>query len=438
VVRGNLAVVIGLAALRYRPAFRSRAALERWQQRRFDRFARDMLARSPFYQPYVGRPLADYPLVDKTVMMDHFDRINTEGLARDPLMSLALRAESTRDFTPTHRGFSVGLSSGTSGRRGLFVASRRERELYAAAVLAKGMPGSVFRRQRIALLLRANNQLYEATGTGRTTFRYFDLQAPFSDHFDRLQLLDPTILVGPPQALRLIAEAQRSGRIHIAPDKVVAGGEVLEPIDADVIRQAFRRRVDQVYQATEGFLGITCQHGTLHLNEDLIIFERVWVDRAKRYFVPRVTDLFRSTQPIVRYRLDDVLVEREQPCPCGSVLVGLSRILGRMDDVMFLPRQTDGRLVPMFPDLVRDALALRSTVVSDYRVVQLSPTSIALRVEGPDGAAAWAAAVAEVRRAIARLDLYQPILTEGEPIQRDPGRKLRRVERRFSVASFSP
>ena len=75
-------------------------------------------------------------------MLDAFDRMNTRRLRRDELMALALEAENTRDFTPLHGEFSVGLY-GTSGRRGLFVVSRAERERYAGVVLAKGLPRSV-------------------------------------------------------------------------------------------------------------------------------------------------------------------------------------------------------------------------------------------------------------------------------------------------------
>ena len=383
-----LAVFFHYLRARHARTFTSRDDLVRWQARQFDRFARNVLTRSPFYRPFAGRPLAEYPVVDKAAMLDAFDRMNTRRLRRDELMALALEAENTRDFTPLHGEFSVGLSSGTSGRRGLFVVSRAERQRYAGVVLAKGLPRSIVHRQRITLLLRANNQLYESARGGRISFRFFDLLTDISEVLAGLAAYRPDVLIGPPQALCLVAQAQSAGQIQLAPSKVIAGGEVLDPADQALISQAFSRPVDQIYQATEGFLGITCAHGTLHLNEDYILFEREWIDRVSRRFMPIITDFTRSTQPIVRYRLDDVLVERESPCPCGSVSTAIERIEGRADDILFLPRIAGGHLTPVMPDFVRDALAPCQPVLSDYRVVQHAPDRFELRTEGADPGAA--------------------------------------------------
>ena len=162
------------ARTRHSPRFRSAAALARWQEERFQLFAERVLAKSPFYAPYVGRPLADYPLVDKSLMVANFDRMNTRGLKRAEIMDLALASERSRDFKPMLGDISVGLSSGTSGNRGLFAVSPKERRLYIGVALARCLPGSILGRYRIALLLRANNTLYEAAGkSGRIAFRFY-------------------------------------------------------------------------------------------------------------------------------------------------------------------------------------------------------------------------------------------------------------------------
>jgi putative adenylate-forming enzyme len=428
----SLAILAQYLCVRHGRRFRTRADLERHQRRAFDRLARRHLARSAFYRPYVGRPLDAYPRIDKAIMLESFDRINTRGLSRDRLFEMALRAEATRDFSATSGDFAVGLSSGTSGRRSLFVTSRRERQLYIGGVLARALPGSIFEPHRIALLLRANNRLYAAAATGRIAFRFFDLVVPFEQLLDELQRYQPDVLIGPPQALGLVADAQRAGRVGLAPRTLLSVAEILEAHEAAALENAFGVRVDEVYQATEGFLGVTCARGTLHLNEDVVLFEREWIDLAARCFVPIVTDLVRSTQPVVRYRLDDVLVERAEPCPCGSVLTPIERIRGRSDDVLYLPGRDD-HLVAVMPDFVRDAMALRHPVVSDYRVIQLSPTCIALQVSGQDLVAARALAVDALATVFARHAVRQPDIRDGGGIDLDLTVKLRRVERRFKL-----
>jgi putative adenylate-forming enzyme len=432
--RESLAVLVHYLRARYGRAFRTRAQLEAWQRRRFAHFARTVLARSPYYRPFVGLPLAAYPLASKAVMMDAFDRMNTRGLRRDDLVALALRAEATRDFRPLHGEIAAGLSSGTSGARGLFATSARERQRYAGTVLAKGLRQGLRARTRVALLLRANNPLYETVNaSARVRFAFFDLLAPFARTLRALEAYGPDVLIGPPQALRLVADAVAAGGARVAPRQVVAGAEVLERGDAAVIEAAFGFRLDQIYQATEGFLGITCAHGTLHLNEDGIIVERRSIDVASRRFMPVITDLNRSTQPIVRYELDDVLIECDEPCPCGSVLTALARIEGRADDILFLPRRQGGALEPLMPDFVRDRLALAGAAVSDYRVIQHGPGDVELLVAGADAERARATARTALYAACDAADVRRPAVRFGGPIALDPGRKLRRVERRFAL-----
>ncbi len=45
----------------------------------------------------------------------------------------------------------------------------------------------------------------------------------------------------------------------------------------------------------------------MHLNEPYLLIEREWLDREQTRFTPIVTDLWRRAQPVVRYRLNDVL-----------------------------------------------------------------------------------------------------------------------------------
>ncbi len=61
-------------------------------------------------------------------MMTHFDRMNTAGLQLEALLACARRSETDRNFTPKVGKYSVGLSTGTSGRRGVFVVSPQEQQ----------------------------------------------------------------------------------------------------------------------------------------------------------------------------------------------------------------------------------------------------------------------------------------------------------------------
>ncbi|MFN3432145.1 MAG: F390 synthetase-related protein, partial [Candidatus Sericytochromatia bacterium] len=255
--------------------FEDRSALEAWQDRRVRKAMRWAMAHSSFYsERYRGRDLAawrSFPAIDKATMMANFDRLNTRGISLEQAMAVALEAERSRDFAPMIGDLTVGLSSGTSGSRGLFLVSPGERAAWAGTILGKILPGSILGRHRIAFFLRANSNLYESVSGRRIRFQFFDLLDPLDRHIERLNAMKPTSLVAPPSMLRFLAEAKAAGTLTIAPEKIVSVAEVLDPLDEAAIAEAFGQRVHQVYQCTEGFLAATCAHGTLHLNEDLVV-----------------------------------------------------------------------------------------------------------------------------------------------------------------------
>lgn len=120
--------------------FTERQTLEKWQAKRLHQFRQNVLSQSPWFQRYLALPFNQWPLMDKALMMTHFDEMNTAGLKLDELLACAMRSEQSRDFKPSVGKFSVGLSSGTSGRRGLFVVSPHEQQMWARVCWQKCCP----------------------------------------------------------------------------------------------------------------------------------------------------------------------------------------------------------------------------------------------------------------------------------------------------------
>ena len=394
-----------------------------------------LLEKSPFYAALGPTDYEALPVLDKRAWMGAFDRINTVGLSLSEAVALAERAEATRDFSPTWRGISIGLSTGTSGARGVFLASHAERMQWAGTLLAKMLPRGLLTQARIGLLLRAGSNLYDTLSGGlRLKFQYFDLTRPFTEVLAELDGYQPTILVGPPSVLALAADAALAGSILLRPERVIAAAEVLDDIDAGRIRQAFGVQIEQIYQATEGFLAHTCAQGTLHLNEDVLIFEKAWLDEETRRFVPIVTDLYRRTQPVVRYRLNDVLVERATPCPCGSCFTAIERIEGREDDIVWLRSHAGDTLVPAFADVLSRALLNAGAPVEDYCIEQCALDALHIGVTptpGIDDAQRIRKALA---MAIERLAAIVPTIDIDDRIERGDERKRRRVRRLCEIA----
>ena len=342
-------------------------------------------ARSPFYRD-LWRDLPataweSFPTVDKRAMMMHFDRFNTVGVSHAAAMTVALDAERRRDFSGVVGGCTVGLSSGTSGHRGLFLVSPDEQTRWAGTILARAIP-DLRPGHRVAFFLRANSRLYEQTSSV-VQFRFFDLMQPLDDVVARLNALRPQLIVGPPSLLGLLADAKVQGRLHAAPSRVISVAEVLDPSDRAHLERIFQAGVGEVYQCTEGLIAVTCRFGALHVQEDVMLMQTeaiapddvtsvlaTFADAAR--VTPILTDLWRRAQPIVRYRLGDILQLDATPCACGSSWQRIAAIEGRQDDLCWFPR-ADETLRVVFPDAIRRMILLADARIVEYRVEQPAP-----------------------------------------------------------------
>lgn len=399
---GKAAVLAAYLTTRHR-RFADRAALEAWQAPRLRRALHRARTRFPAYAGVAADELSAFPVVDKDAWLDGFDGFNDRGLGLAECLAAARAEEAERRFDTRLRGVSVGLSTGTSGRQGAFLTSPAERARWAGTVLAKALPGGLRAGARVALVLRAGGPLYSAVGNGRVSFRFVDLYASPERQRAELAAFAPTVLAAPPVLLEQLAAEARAGRPACAPSAVFSIADVLDPDVAERIEEGFGVAPGQVYQATEGFLGITCAHRTLHLNEDLLVVEAEQLGDGR--MVPVVTDLFRRTQAIVRYRMGDVLRPSARACACGSPLRAIDAVEGRADDVLLLAR-ADGPPAPCFADLVRGAV-LGADGVADFRLDQDAPDRLRLAVSPeasfPAASAALAGALARAGFAATRI-----------------------------------
>ena len=121
--------------------FSDRTELERWQQTKLKRHFRFIAKNSVLYKGI--RDIKAYPKIDKEFMMRNFDKLNTVNINRTEAEQFAVKAEKERNFVPKLRGITIGLSSGTSGKRGIFLVSEAERIRWAGYILARLLPGSI-------------------------------------------------------------------------------------------------------------------------------------------------------------------------------------------------------------------------------------------------------------------------------------------------------
>lgn len=334
---------------------------------------------SPFYKSYITSSFENFPVLEKKDFLRNFDLINTKSIKYLNAVKVALKAENTRNFKPTINDITVGLSTGTSGNKSVFLASENERAYWTAAVIDRVL-GWSFKKRKIAFFLRANSNLYESVNSKWINFNFFDLLISNEKNLERLQSLDPTILVAQTSMLLVIADAVQNKGLKINPDKIISVAEVLSNEDKGYLEKIFCKKIHQVYQCNEGFLAHTCEKGNLHFNEDFLIIEKEYLDTEKKRFYPIITDLERITQPVIRYKLDDIIHEKFD-CDCSLNSTAIEMIEGRKDDALkFL--NSKGKEVVVFPDFIRRAIVFSDDNIINYSLTQIKENTINLFVDG--------------------------------------------------------
>jgi putative adenylate-forming enzyme len=302
--------------------------------------------------------------------------------------------------------------------------SEKEQASWAGFMLSRGLDGSIFERYKIGLILRANSNTFESVGSNRIKFSFYDLMKPLDELHDSIIKDELDILMGPPSVLSYFVDIDSPIKVR----KMVSVAEVLEDVDRAKIEQHFGLTLHQFYSSTEGELAATCEHGTLHLNEDLMVIQKEWIDEEKGWYHPIISDFKRKTQPIIRYRLNDILVTSNKVCPCGDKREVIDAIMGRSDDMFHLSK-VDNSPELVVPDLIRRAIMQMSEQITDYIAIQKAPDQIEIQLK-PEGLTDLSMAGFDKLWNSKNL---QPVQIEITPYTHVPSAtKLRRIYRQFN------
>lgn len=394
--------------------YEDRQALLRGQEKRLDKFLRRSAIKVPAFRNHQQGFLQDWPVMDKATLMADFEKYNRLGLTAEE--GWAHLAAGTAP-----RGYAVGASTGTSGNRGLYIVSEQERYRWLGTILSRALPDFLSRRHRVAIILPANSRLYDAANeSGRLQLRFFDLGKGIEAQFEPLTQFQPTVIVAPPKVLRALAE----NNVGIAPERVFSGAEVLDEEDRRIIETKFGTIVREIYMATEGLFAISCELGTLHLLEDQVAFEFLPVAGSDTLVTPLITDFSRTTQIMIRYRMNDVLELSQIACPCGLPHRAIKQIHGRCDDIFTLP--SFGSPVHVTPDVIRNAVITSDIRISDFRVTQTGQNNVLLEL-APEEADCLPLAAANLATLFANCGAVPEIATLAAKLDPPSDRKLRRV-----------
>jgi hypothetical protein len=79
--------------MRWAWRLRDRAALAAYQQRQLARLMAEAASALPFYRAYQERPFADWPVIDKTILLKNFSAMNRAGMALERVRAALARGD---------------------------------------------------------------------------------------------------------------------------------------------------------------------------------------------------------------------------------------------------------------------------------------------------------------------------------------------------------
>ena len=371
--------------------FYTEKQIKNYQERELRKLVLTSIRNSPFYRErFYGmniQHIADLVKVspiNKAIMMEQFDRLNAVGLVREEVQNYAIRKELDRDYLGYYKyKFVIGLSSGTSGNKGIYITPRELTEKLPFVFLARGGIPLRYLPFRILFCLRVFGQGFEDINSPIVKLAYCSTMTPAIEIVELINRRNINILMAPPSLLRLLLPVHKEIRVKLK--QIVCYAEVLEKEEKERFSKVFKTGVVEIYQASEGQIASACGHGTLHINEDMVIVELRdekgdIVDQpgvvAKHMYV---TNLVNVAQPLIRYEMND-LIALGKPCACGSKFRTIDHILGRNDDILYF-KNTEGKIQTVFPDLFSRWIITTCDAIREYQVIQNDMQSVIVHIE---------------------------------------------------------
>ena len=407
-----------LRALRTRDRW-THESLRRHQQRELRALRDHAHAGSRFYRE-LHRGLEDAPLeclptVTKAQLMERFDDVSTSPAITMAGVEAHAAAMAERTAAGLYLGrYRVNATSGSTGRRGLFVFDRAE----WAWIIASFARPQEWAGARVALGHRRKTVTVASTTPWHMSSQVADsVQSPFVDSerisaatplseiVARLNDVQPEVLIAYASMMRLLADEALAGALRIAPAQVFTSSEPLTEEARRRIEQAWGQVLYDQYATTEcGSLAMECErHAGLHLAEDLTLVEVV--DAHNQPVPPGefgekvlITALFSRTLPLIRYEISDSVRLAAEPCACGRPFALLDAVQGRLEDILELPG-AGGGTVRVHPHVFHRIMD--TAPVAAWQVAQ-EPAGLRLRLAAPPSRPIDSASiVAAVRNSLA-------------------------------------
>lgn len=197
-------------------------------------------------------------------------------------------------------------------------------------------------------------------------------------YYNKLRRIRPEMIIGYPSSIYTMARYIVENDLdRVYPKAVLPAAETLLIYQRGIIEKAFGPNVFDSYGNTEMSIHMSqCRKKSYHIDSEYGIAELV--DKNNKgigFGQPGElvgTGFCNYAMPLIRYKTGDIAVFSDQECPCGSGFPVVSKILGRLDDLIVTPEGRHvGRMDPAFKGLVG---------IKEAQVIQESLRAIVVKV----------------------------------------------------------
>ena len=344
--------------------------IERTSENMLTDFLIEVLPRINFYKQYRGYKLSDFPIIDKKIVISHYNAIlngkpfitkTTSGTTGSPLPVPYNENVYQKEyaFWWYHRSYK-GI------KRGDRIATIAGHKIVAAR--RKNPPFWMYNH--------AENQLFMSS--------YHISSESIKHYVKKLNEFRPIFLHGFPTSIFLLAREIRRQKLEVKfrPRMIVGASETTHDFQREEIERAFNCKYYIWYGNAEFAGHITeCEYGKLHsqnFHSWIRLIKRDGHDAAAGEEGEIVATNFTNTCfPLVNYNTHDIAkLSNVQSCECGRGGKIFDYIVGRDDDYIITPEK---RLVTRLGYLVTNIDTVLNAQVEQYSIEKLK---IRLVVDG--------------------------------------------------------
>lgn len=384
-----------------RNAGRTKEQIEKLQKMKLEKLLLFAYENSPYYRKAFEAegiflenisttPLENFPVLDKGILMEHFDELVTDrGLKQEALLQFDETSEEDGEIYLDK--YHVVHSSGSTGTPRYFVYDNAAWEQMLVGIIRGALwgmsMGSILKllaeKPRILYIAATDGRYGGAMAVGdgikgvRAEQRFLDINTPLAKWSEVVREFRPNIIIGYPSAVKILAELVGREKEPLQIRRVISCGEPLSAGLRKYLENAFHTEVINFYGASESLaLGVEqrADEGMI-LFDDLNVIE---VIDGEMY----VTCLYNFTQPLIRYHISDKLVLHETEVDADCFFTRADVLLCRNEDVLWFDKP-DGSREYLHP-LSMEGFCVEGLL--DYQFCQTSKASFEMLAETEESA----------------------------------------------------